>query len=177
MGYRLYISEESEQAIDRVTGISGRKQTLSTAAVCCASMLVERMLDLSFPPELCACFAVRSGALSDETGFYLLAGAITGRFSLKHTICDEKNALEQICSGAKGIVRDRNEPDGQMRYYLIDQLSSKTVFVINPSLQQGKGMSRSNKRLIQMKDEYMLIPLESFRVFFPENAQYFVFTA
>ena len=176
MGYRLYISEESEQAIQRVTGINKDKQTLSTAAVCCVSMMVERMLDLSFPPELCAYFAERIGALTDDTGFYLLSGAIAGRFSLKHRICDEENAMAWIRDGAKAIVRYRYQPDGQMRYYLVDQYCNGTIYVINPSIQQGKGMSRSNKRLIQINDEYMMIPSESYRVFFPENAQYFIYS-
>ena len=173
MGYRLYISEESEQAIKGIVNTNG---VISNAAVCCASMLVERMLDLSFPPELCAHFAVQCGALSDETGFVLLAGAIAGRFSLKNMICGEELALDEIRNGAKGIVRYPHAQDAQMRYYLIDHISGNTVFIINPSIQQGKGMARSKKRLIQTKDEYWAIPYESYRIFYPEDAQYFVFS-
>ncbi len=176
MGYRLYISEESEQAIDRILNVSNEQRSVSSAAICCASMIVERMLDLSFPPELCAHFAARCGALSDDTGFVLLAGAIAGRFSLKQTICSEDAALEKIRNGAKGIVRYHFIQDDTMRYYLIDQISNGFVYIVNPSIQQGKGMPRSKKRLIQSTDEYMIIPFESYRVFFPENAQYFIFS-
>ena len=80
MGYQVYISEESEQSIQRIAQINGYGYHLNSVYICCASMMVERMLDLSFPPEMCAQFALRCG-VTEEADFLLLAGAIAARWA------------------------------------------------------------------------------------------------
>ena len=171
----VYISEESEQAIHRITGINGYSQSLNCVYICCMSMLIERMLDLSFPPDMCAQFALRCG-VTEENGLPMLSAAVAGRFSLRHTECEQENALAQIAAGAKGIVRMTFPAEEKQRYYLIDQVKKTGIYMINPSLQQAKGIPRSKKRLIQIKDGYMIVPKDVYVTLCPENAQYFVFS-
>ena len=176
MAYRLYISEEAEQSIQRFMQSENHGRPLNTASVCCISMLVERMLGLSFPPDICIQFAFRCGANTDSSDISLLAGAIAGRFSLKLALCQEKEAFDLIRQGGKAIVQYHIPTEIPRRYYLFDEIKNSDAYIVNPSVQQGKGMTRNKKRLIQIKDDYIIIPLEHYHVFFPENALYFVFT-
>ena len=177
MAYRLYIAEDYEQTIQQILDIDGQNGNALCASICCISMLVERTLDLSFPPDLCAHFASRCGVSKDLTdSFQVLAGAVSGRFSLKLTICGEDDAISKVKDGGKAIVQFSSSADGQMKYYLFDHYNKNTFYMVNPSLQQGKGLPRSKKRLIQQSDEYTLIPLESYRVFYPEDARYYVYS-
>ena len=176
MGYQVYISEESEQSIQRITQINGYGYHLNSVYICCASMMVERMLDLSFPPEMCAQFALRCG-VTEETDFLLLAGAIAGRFSLHHAICNEEEAFARVNDGAKAVLEFTLSAEGRRRYYLLDHIRKNQLYIINPSYQQGKGIPRSKKRLIETKDEYSIVPKDVYGTFYPENGKYYVFSA
>ena len=64
----------------------GRTVANSGCGVCCASMLIERLPGISFPPEEAVRFARRCGARDRfGTNFYILGGALAGRFDLKMT--------------------------------------------------------------------------------------------
>ena len=177
MAHRLYIAEDSVQAIQRIFN-NDEETTLSLCtSICCISMLVERTLNLSFPPDLCAHFAARCGVTSNtEDSFLILAGAISGRFSLGLSVCQEENAILKVKDGAKAIVQFQSSPNTEMKFYLLDHYARNILYMINPSLKQGKGFSRNKRRLIQQKDAFTLIPLESYHEFYPEDAQYYVFS-
>ena len=175
MAYRLYISEEADQSIQRFMPANRKNRPLNAASSCSVSMLVERMLGLSFPPDICAQFAISSGATTDSSDISFLAGAISGRFSLRLLLCQEEEAFELIQHGGKAIIQYHIPSEIPRRYYLFDEIRASSAYIVNPSIQQGKGMPRNKKRLIQIRDDYMIIPLEHYREFFPENALYFVF--
>ncbi len=178
MALRLYIAEESEKMIKHIMRAEEQDISEFCASICCVSMLVERSLDLSFPPDLCTHFAARCGVTVDHSdNFLILAGAVSGRFSLQLSICKENDAIAKVRNGAKAIVRFESPESGITKTYLFDHYYRNTFYMINPSIQQGKGLPRSKKRLIQIKDEYALIPQESYHIFYPEDSTYFVFSA
>ena len=177
MAYRLYIAEDYEKTIQRIMQIDYPDHNAFYTSICCVSMLVERMLDLSFPPDLCAHFARQCDVVDDSIeSFLLLAGAVSGRFSLKLNVCSEDEAFARIKGKAKAIVQLKHPSDGQWRYYLLDHYCKNLFYFVNPSLQQSKGLPRSKKKLIQLKDEYTLIPSESYHIFYPEDANYYVYS-
>ena len=175
MGYQVYISEESEQSIQRIARINGYERPLNSVYICCVSMLVERMLDLSFPPEMCAQFALRCG-VTDHSDFLLLAGAVAGRFSLHHSVCEEEEAFQRVSNGGKSIIEFSSTAETRPRYYLLDHIKKNQLYIINPCLLQGKGIPRNKKRLIQTKDEYSIVPKDVYKTFYPNSAKYYVFS-
>ena len=81
MTYPFYMTAETKAKLEDLSRISGQRyDSMNAAALCAASMLVERMCDLSFPPELAARLALQCGALQLEQDFDLFAGAVSGSF-------------------------------------------------------------------------------------------------
>ena len=102
---------------------------------------------------------------------------MSGRFSLKLELADEEKALSYIRSGSKAVVQFLPAAENAVeKYYLLDQIREETLYIINPSLAQSRGMPRSRKRLIQIKDELMMVPIEHYHTLFEDKARYFVFT-
>ena len=177
MSHQLYSLDETEMVLQRIVAQKPDKEPISAAGIMCASIMVERMLDLSFPPDACAQFAVRCGLGTDPTHYLSLAAALSGRFSLKLELEDEDKAFSHIRSGSKAVVHFLPSAENTIeKFYLLDQIRDETLYIINPSLAQSKGMPRSRKRLIQIKDELMMVPIEHYHTLFEDKARYYVFT-
>ena len=178
MNYPFYAAQDADTALNSMAFRNPEAEFLNRSCISCCSMLVERMLGLSFPPELCANFAVRSGVGSDPFQFSLLAGAIAGRFSLQLRYSnDPEQAIRMIADGAKSIVQyEYRQKSIQNGFVMVDSLKDKEITVLNPSYQKGKGLPRERKRMISLHDDYLLMPLEIFHEFYGENARFYLYS-
>ena len=162
MTYPFYMTAETKAKLEDLSRISGQRyDSMNVAALCAASMLVERMCDLSFPPELAARLALQCGALQLEQDFDLFAGAVSGSFSLSHrSISDTDEAFATLRPGGMAILRTPGMGTG--RYAVLCPSDDSQVWLLDPSYQRGRGIPRTQKRALRQQNEYLTMPFDIF---------------
>ena len=177
MIYPFYTDQEAERAI-RAAGLD-MKAGPDPSLLSCCSMLVERLSGLSFPPEVCARFAVRCGAHYDPPGTLLLMGALAGRFSLRLQYSeDARAAFDGLRPGMSDIVRYSDRLHTRASGFLLaDGADSGEISVLDPAYMKGKGLPRTLKRSIRSVDDHILLPADTFFDLYGEQFQLFCFSA
>ena len=176
MSQRIYYADDYEQEIRRIAHLYDYQHPLNCALMCSASMAVERMLNLSFPPDLCTRLAIRCGVMDSREGVMILAGAIAERFSLKMNVCHLEEAVSRVESGARAIIYYAAQTPENIRYYMMDHVEQGLIFAISPCISQMKGVQRGRRRLIKMKDHYILIPIKAYQELYPEETLFMVYS-
>ena len=159
MQYPFYTTETADEALRKFLPKTEYRDTLCADAVSCICMLVERLLTLSFPPDSCALFASRCGALSDHgLDVSLLAGAIAGRFGLSLVrTADIGLALGRLSPSCHFVLKtDRNE------YLLITGCGPDGLRLLDPSLRKRKGAVRIRPQKKHNESEYCLVSRDVF---------------
>lgn len=114
----------------------------SGCGICATSMLVERMLDVSCPPEEAVKLALFCGARDKSgTNYYILGGAVSAKFSLRMACTEDLNealALMKAHAGAKTVANIRGNREGYVglfsdcgHYVLLDRLRDDQVCVLD----------------------------------------------
>ncbi len=117
--------------------------------VCVTSMLIESMTGTDFPPEAAAEFSKRVGAREGfGTNFYILAGALAGRFGLTMRPTED---IERVADElrrdpcAKAVANVRGDRDGYIgafsnggHYVLIDGINADEMTVYDPMFRPGR---------------------------------------
>ena len=158
--------------------------TLSDAGspICCASMMIENMLDLCFPPEECARFARRVGARNAEgTNLPILCGALAGRFSLGlRTTDDLGEVLAALTEDAsrRAILTIQPPPMpshpglGGPYQLLLDGLEGDQLRILDPRFRPGRGVGRARHRRVRMQGNYTIATPEIIREFHTAEPYY-----
>lgn len=141
----------------------GRTVADCGCGVCCASMLIEGMFDVSFPPEEAVQLAQRCGARDRfGTNFYIFGGALAGRFDLKMTCTenlDEVLALMRADPAAKAVANTRGDREGYIglfsnsgHYILLDRLQEGQFRVLDPMYRPGRYDIPGRAGKVRMED-------------------------
>ena len=177
MSYPFYTAAETATQLSRIPGYGAEPPVCPPDALACASMLVERLCGLSFPPELCVRLAELCGAAENVSAFPLLAGALSGRFSLKLRVTGNADrALKQLGENSMAILQFPR-PQGCDRSILVSGLIGGYVHVLDPGYDRGKGIPRQQKRTLKQQDEFLLVPPETFvQLYRTAEARCYVFS-
>ena len=136
-----------------------------TACICASSMMIERMLDLCFPPEECFRFALRRG-MENCTGsaFPVFCGALAGRFSLRVTCFHQlPEALERLKGeNAPWIMLPllrSGEAQGsrQMHVVLLNGMQEDGFLMLNPMYRPGKGNRYIRRNHLRVEGDQTLV--------------------
>lgn len=117
--------------------------------VCCASMLIESMLGIPFPPEESAVFAKACGAREGfGTNYYICAGALAGRFGLRMRPTEDIEEVVRLLNeheNAKAVANVRGDREGYTgvfsdggHYVLIDGARGGELRVYDPMYRPGR---------------------------------------
>ena len=172
MIHPFYTLHDADASIQAIQQNQTQEIHLDRSGICCISMLVEQMLELSFPLEVCARFALRCGAATEPDGIKLLAGAVAGRFSLR--LCLIRNvdeAFRLIESGGRAVI---SEPG---HYILLEQLNDQRYLLTDPAHPKGKGMPRILKRQILSEGDRLIIGRELLSYFINPESLFYIFRA
>ena len=112
------------------------------------SMLVENMLNIPFPPEEAARFALSCGARADVgTDYYLLAGAACKRFRLWLCVTEDADEALSFLQQGEGMIvantyGDREGHIGVFsdggHYILLTGAEDREVRVLDPMYRPGR---------------------------------------
>lgn len=164
MSYPFYTAADTTAQLIRIPGYDALDLPCPSDALACASMLIERLCELSFPPELCLRLAELSGMTGEADGFQLLAGALSGRFSLRLRVTDDiDRAISLLDEGTMAILRVPSPRDGVIRHILLCRQGDGYVYLLDPGYNRGKGIPRHHKRTMKQQGEFLLVPLDTFR--------------
>ena len=138
-----------------------------TACVCASSMMIERMLDLCFPPEECFRFAQHRG-LEDCTGslFPVFCGALAGRFSMRVSYeTDLSHALERLKGpGAPWVLlpvlRSGETPGERLPHaVLLNGAQEDGFLMLDPMYRPGKGNRHTRRNHLRVQGDQTLVSL------------------
>ena len=117
---------------------------------CCASMVAENMLGVSFPPEEACRMAIDCGArLKPGTDLYIFSPVFAAHFDLQLTVTEDADEVRAFLSQKRGLViantyGDRPE-DGWIgvfsdsgHYIVLAALEGDTVCVWDPMYRPGR---------------------------------------
>lgn len=117
--------------------------------ICCASMMIEGMLGVAFPPDVCAPFSKRCGAREQPgTNFYILGGALAGRFDLfmrPETEIDKVVEFLRENPDGMAIANVRGDREGYVgvfsdggHYVLLEGVQGDELCVLDPMYRPGR---------------------------------------
>ncbi len=128
-------------------GVANGNLANNGCGVCAASMLIESLLNIPFPPEECAVFSKRCGAREGYgTNFYILAGALAARFDLTMRPTEDIGAVtEALRNGARVIANTQGDREGYTgvfsdsgHYLLLDKIRGSEICVYDPMYRPGR---------------------------------------
>lgn len=129
--------------------------------VCCGSMVIEALCGISFPPEVCARFAKKSGAREGfGTDMSIFAPAISKRFQLNVIKTTDTDEVLSFLREKKGLVIANtagNREDwigvfSDSRHYVVAvEAQENTVEVWDPLYQPGRYDIEGRKGKVKME--------------------------
>ena len=128
--------------------------------VCCASMIIEEIKGLDFPPEICAVFSKQSGAREGfGTDMRILAPAISKEFNIPVVSTLDTKEVISFLKKKQGFViantiGDREDwigvfSDGR-HYIVLTSLEDNTVGVLDPMYREGRYDVEGRKGKVRM---------------------------
>jgi hypothetical protein len=117
--------------------------------VCSASMLVENMLDVPYPPEVAAKEAKACGAREGYgTNLYIYAPVVAEHFGMKLTVTEDGQEALRFLQEGRGMViantyGDRDDYIGVFsnsgHYVVVCEASGDEIGVLDPMYKEGSG--------------------------------------
>lgn len=128
--------------------------------VCCASMIIEEIKGIDFPPEKCAIFSKQSGAREGfGTDMRILAPAISKEFNIQVKSTLDTNEVIQFLENKEGYVIANTIGDhddwigvfSDSRHYIVlVSIEENIVGVLDPLLAPGRYEKEGRKGKVKL---------------------------
>ena len=132
--------------------------------VCCASMIIEEIKGIDFPPEVCAIFSKQSGAREGfGTDMRILAPAISKEFNIPVVSTLDTKEVISFLENKQGFViantiGDREDWIGvfsdSRHYIVLCSIENNIVEVLDPLYQEGRYDKEGRKGKVRVEEPY-----------------------
>lgn len=146
--------------------------------VCCASMIVENLLGVSFKPTESAKFAIQSGArVVGGTDMDKLSKSLCGSFSLKYEgVTDIAQVKAKVKSGAMAVAHAKGGSQGLFsdsgHFVVLAEFDGKRFTVLDPYLYSGKYSTKYRKGKVTQNGNLIYVSAENVAV---DCKKYYIF--